>query len=158
MRRMYSEQELTKVIKEVFEAEVADGALDENIANAVDDYLEENPVDITALEGLDIEVKSITATDGIDIDELVGENGEQRFIEGDGTPNSDISGLTSAYCKWSLSGTHLMLVFAGSLASGSVVANSKYLVNFTIPSWIGAKITPVWGGAYLEFKSITLIA
>ena len=51
MRRMYSEQELTKVIKEVFEAELASGALDEQVSDAVDAYLLENPVDITALEG-----------------------------------------------------------------------------------------------------------
>ena len=51
MRRMYSEQELTKVIKEVFEAELASGALDEQVSDAVDAYLVEHPVDITALEG-----------------------------------------------------------------------------------------------------------
>ena len=51
MRRMYSEQELTNVIKAVFEQELADGALDENVSDAVDAYLVENPVDITALEG-----------------------------------------------------------------------------------------------------------
>ena len=51
MRRMYSEQELTNVIKVVFEQELADGALDESIADAVDAYLVEHPVDITALEG-----------------------------------------------------------------------------------------------------------
>ena len=51
MRRMYSEQELTNVIKKVFEEELESGALDELVSDAVDAYLVEHPVDITALEG-----------------------------------------------------------------------------------------------------------
>ena len=51
MRRMYSEQELSKIIKEVVDAEVASGEFDETIADYVDAYLVEHPVDITALEG-----------------------------------------------------------------------------------------------------------
>ena len=50
MRRMYSEQELTKVIQEVFEAELESGALDSKVSDAVDAYLVEHPVDITALD------------------------------------------------------------------------------------------------------------
>lgn len=55
MRRMYSEQELTNIIKEVFDAEVESGVFDESIADYVDAYLVEHPVDITALEGQTIE-------------------------------------------------------------------------------------------------------
>lgn len=55
MRRMYSEQELTNVIKKVFEEELESGALDELVSDAVDAYLVEHPVDITALEGQTIE-------------------------------------------------------------------------------------------------------
>ena len=51
MRRMYSEQELTNVIKKVFEEELESGALDELVSDAVDAYLVEHPVDVTALEG-----------------------------------------------------------------------------------------------------------
>ena len=59
---MYSEQELTKVIKEVFEAELESGALDELVSGAVDAYLVENPVDITALEGQTIAPAVVNAT------------------------------------------------------------------------------------------------
>ena len=51
MRRIYTEQELTDAIKEVMEQEIASGAYDESISNAVNAYLLEHPVDITALEG-----------------------------------------------------------------------------------------------------------
>ena len=65
MRRMYSEQELTKVIEVVFEKELEDGAFDEAISDAVDAYLVEHPVDITALEGQDISPKDVSATGNI---------------------------------------------------------------------------------------------
>ena len=52
---MYSEQELTKIIKEVSEAYIDEliegGEFDQAIADYVDAYLVEHPVDITALEG-----------------------------------------------------------------------------------------------------------
>lgn len=51
MKRIYTEQELTDVIKVVFEQELQSGAFDSLISDAVDAYLEEHPVDITALEG-----------------------------------------------------------------------------------------------------------
>lgn len=65
MRRMYSEQELTKIIKEVVGVYIDEGAFDESIADYVDAYLVEHPVDITALEGQDVELKSLVATDSI---------------------------------------------------------------------------------------------
>lgn len=64
MRRMYSEQELTNVIKKVFEEELESGALDELVSDAVDAYLVEHPVDVTALEGQDVELNSLDA-DGL---------------------------------------------------------------------------------------------
>ena len=51
MKRIYTEQELTDVIKVVFEEELQSGAFDSLISDAVDAYLVDHPVDITALEG-----------------------------------------------------------------------------------------------------------
>ena len=74
MRRMYSEQELTKVIQNVFEQELEDGALDDKIASAVDAYLIENPVDITALEGQTIAPSVVNATTSISAPTINGES------------------------------------------------------------------------------------
>ena len=145
MRRMYSEQELTNVIKAVFEQELEDGALDENVADAVDAYLVENPVDITALEGQDVEVKSLTATDAINgVEKLADANGNKRFLEWDLT-TATITGLTSRYAKASLSGTHLQIVYAFEYEAGTI-NNSTQLANVTIPKWIGNKIFPISTG------------
>ena len=65
MRRMYSEQELTKIIGEVFDQKIEAGAFNESIADAVDAYLVENPVDITALEGQTVAPAVVNATTSI---------------------------------------------------------------------------------------------
>lgn len=65
MRRMYSEQELTKIIGEVFDAKIEAGAFDDSISDAVDAYLVEHPVDITALEGKTIAPAVVNATTSI---------------------------------------------------------------------------------------------
>ena len=65
MRRMYSEQELTKIIGEVFDSKLEAGAFDDSISDAVDAYLVEHPVDITALEGKTIAPAVVNATTSI---------------------------------------------------------------------------------------------
>ena len=66
-----------------------------------------------------------------DISTLVNADGYGVFVTQDGTPE-EIIGLTSNYCKWSLSGTHLMLVFCGSLADATILNNSG-LVTYELP-------------------------
>ena len=88
---------------------------------------------------------------------LVDNDGHKRFIEDNGTPRTDITGLTSTYCKWSLSGTHLLLVFAGNVANTSTLANGAILCYFGVPKWILDKIYPVWS-EYLESKSFQMRA
>ena len=82
MRRMYSEQELTRVIKAVFDEEIESGALDQSIADYVDAYLVEHPVDITALEGQDIAPKDINATGDISANSFSGENAKPLYWHG----------------------------------------------------------------------------
>ena len=81
-------------------------------------------------------------------------NGNLRFIEGNGEAAA-VAGITSTYCKWSLSGTHLMLVFAGSIEDESVIANNTALVLFNLPAWVLDKIFPVWSNA-IEVKTFAL--
>ena len=88
---------------------------------------------------------------------IVDKNGHRRFIEGNGTP-ATISGFTPSYCKWSLSGTHLMLVLAGSFENETIIESNSNLADFNLPSWILEKIYPVWATIFIETKVITLNA
>ena len=76
-----------------------------------------------------------------DISNLVDSKGNPRFIEGEGTP-ATIEGFTSTYCKWSLSGTHLMLVLAGNVENETTL--SGFIVTFALPEYIMNKIYPIF--------------
>lgn len=80
--------------------------------------------------------------------------GNKRFIEGDGTP-ATITGITSSYCKWSLSGTHLMLVYAGTM-TGDISAQK--LVSFSIPEWCYDKIFPIGLNGKIEKRTMNIFS
>lgn len=85
---------------------------------------------------------------------IVDAQGHKRFIEGDGVPANDTN-INVTYCKWSLSGSHLMLVLAGSIANETTVPAGTY-AQFNLPEWIRNKIYPVFAGTRLEIKEVPL--
>ena len=79
------------------------------------------------------------------IDSLVGNNGENRFIEGEINLASTVpEGLTKIYGKWSLCGTHLMLVLCLNATNGTAITESRITDYIPLPSWILDRIYPVW--------------
>ena len=70
-------------------------------------------------------------------------DGNLRFIEGKLTL-SEVSGITFGYNKWSLSGTHLMIVLGGTIANGSQIANGTWAILDSLPQWIQNKIEPIF--------------
>lgn len=89
---------------------------------------------------------------GATLDDIVDSQGNKRFIEGNGVVPT-ITGFSFSYCKWSLSGTHLMLVCAGSIASGTTIAGLTKFADFNVPSWVKDKIVAVVGEV-IEYKNI----
>lgn len=86
-----------------------------------------------------------------DINTLVDSAGNPRFIEGD-LELEEIEGITFTYGKWSLSGTHLMIVCAGSVANGTIIGSQTYYANAYLPAYMLDKITGVTG-SLVDFKS-----
>lgn len=82
---------------------------------------------------------------GSAFEDIVDKNGNPRFVEGNGTPET-ITGVTSLYCKWSLSGTHLMLVYALTLDSDTGLSARTDICSFELPQWILDKIYPASNG------------
>ena len=87
---------------------------------------------------LDNEIKVVKKP----ISSLVDANGNDRFVEGDITPVS-MTGVTYSYKKWSLSGTHLMIVACGTITSGNKFVGGGDLFKVELPTWILAKVQPV---------------
>ena len=77
-----------------------------------------------------------------DIATLVDADGNNRFIEGDITP-ATITGLSFSYAKWSLSGTHLMIVLAGTVVANTTISDNTSLASVDVPQWILSKIYPI---------------
>lgn len=102
------------------------------------------------------ELEKVAKNTPKDITTLVDSASNPRFVESDGEPKT-LSGLTIPYCKWSLSGTHLMFVCAGSITDETTLTTGT-LATFTLPEWILNKIYPVWADQYIESKQIKLIA
>ena len=82
--------------------------------------------------------------------------GHKRFVEDDGVPLEQ-EGFTSIYCKWSLSGSHLMLVLAGTIIANTTITNATTLAQYNLPEWIRNKIYGVQQNL-LEYKSIICVA
>lgn len=76
-----------------------------------------------------------------DISNLVDSKGNPRFVEANIIPET-ITGLTFTYCKWSLSGTHLMIVLAGTCENVTLTNNATF-AEITLPDFIMNKIVPL---------------
>ena len=145
MRRMYSEQELSKIIKEVFDAEVADGVFDETIADYVDAYLVEHPVDITALEGQTIAPAIVNATTSISAPSII------ESMSGYSAELKTKSGYTfeKVYIGACKNGNKLTLSFAINVTKTDADAIGYFdLVDLVIPSAVGNNLYPTLIGGY----------
>lgn len=87
------------------------------------------------------EIEKLSKETAKDISTLVDSAGNPRFVEGNITPET-ITGLTFTYCKWSLSGTHLMIVLAGSCENVTLTNNATF-AEITLPEFIMDKIYPL---------------
>lgn len=85
-----------------------------------------------------------------DITTLVDKDGHPRFIEGVIEPN-EITGITWTYGKWSLSGTHLMIVLAGSAVSDSYTYQE--FAQFKVPQWVFDKIVSIFSDT-IAYKAV----
>lgn len=99
--------------------------------------------------------KIVKGTQGYNFANLVDKDGHPRFIEGNITIET-ISGITKSYGKWSLSGTHLMIVLACSVADATAIDGGT-LANITLPEWITNKIVPTFSNAVL-YQSVSMYA
>lgn len=117
-----------------------DGALDDDSVNPV-----QNKVIYEALQNLEMS-------------NIVDSHGNKRFVEFNGVADTNLpEGFTITYNKASLSGTHLMLVLAGTIDNGVEIPTNQSFTTFNLPSYIANKIVPVWA-IYIERKTIELIA
>ena len=90
------------------------------------------------------QVSSGNLTDVKVFEEIVDKDGHKRFIEGN-IEIKEIEGVTKQYGKWSLSGSHLLIVVSYIANSGATLGGNTTLAYVDIPSWILDKIAILFG-------------
>lgn len=80
---------------------------------------------------------------GASLESIVDKDGNPRFVEGDITMET-ITGVTQTYGKWSLSGTHLMIVLCANITNETTLSDID-IANINLPTWIVNKINPLVG-------------
>ena len=98
------------------------------------------------------QIKEFIQNEPKDIATLIDDNGHERFIEGDIAPNESLP-YTPIYFKWSLSGSHLMIVLFYSVANAATIPADTNLCEFELPSWVMDKIYPFTSNI-VERKSV----
>ena len=81
----------------------------------------------------------------VTLDDIVDKNGNNRFLEG--TLRDGSTGASITYKKWSLSGSHLMIVLVGTVSSN--LTDHTALASVTFPAYIQSKIHPLGKSAQL---------
>ena len=90
----------------------------------------------------------------IQFENIVDSHGNKRFAEGDINllPEFSNLGITKLYGKWSLSGTHLMVVIAINIPANITIPVNSVICRFTFPNYIKDKIIGLWGNT-IDVKS-----
>ena len=141
---MYSVQELSEIVSAVVGQKIEDGSFDEVIAGAVDDYLTKHPVDITALEGLDISVGSLDADGLVTGEEIIEKMSGYSFTLGD---NANFT-WEKIYAGAVKNGNKLTLVLAINVTKTAAYTSSTVTGSFTLPASVIAKLIPTTIGGY----------
>lgn len=94
------------------------------------------------------------------MEEIVDSAGNKRFVEGgiDLFVDATTLGVTKTYGRWSLSGTHLMIVLGVDIPNGTTFSNGITFAKIAIPEFVANKISILWGMDSVDFKKINLIA
>lgn len=86
---------------------------------------------------------------------LVDAQGHDRFADFDGV-GIEQEGIEVLYNKASLSGTHLLIVFALSVSNGTTITTNSALTTIKLPQWILDKIVPIQATLVTNGQPLTL--
>lgn len=90
-------------------------------------------------------------------EEIVDKDGHKRFIDGNITI-TEREGFTQTYGKYSLSGSHLLIVLALSCANTAVINDGSTIANIEIPKWVYDKLVPLYASTIIDRGEFTAYA
>ena len=90
------------------------------------------------------QIESLIQSTQKDVSTLVDSEGHERFIEGD-IEFTNTGTCSKTYGKWSLSGSHLLVVLVIEGETDETIANGEIAVLSNLPEWIKDKIIVLYG-------------
>lgn len=89
-------------------------------------------------------------------EEIIDKDGHKRFIEGDLELDESVpEGITKTYGKWSLSGSHLLIVLCLTAEDTTELSGSQVLTTINLPKWIVDKLSVIFDSiSYVDTKNI----
>lgn len=109
------------------------------------------------VDDVDIPTYHITTANGFVTVEVDGDvSARPLIVEGD-LEFEEITGVTFTYGKWSLCGTHLMVVLAGTVANGTSITFGTYYAAAKLPKFAFDKIHPI-SGALVSFQTVQYLS
>ncbi len=133
----------------------ADGTSTAEVIDIINDQIKANPTlegTEPDLEGLEVSGDKYAVPQGgggATLDDIVDSAGNKRFIEGNlNFVLPEVYPLTNVYSKWSLSGTHLMIVgvLANNTENSITIASNINIFELELPDYIMSKIIPINAG------------
>lgn len=89
---------------------------------------------------------------------IVDAQGNKRFIEGDiSLLETAEEGIAKTYGKWSLSGTHLLIVLGLSLPNTLEIVSGRKAI-LTLPKWVYDKIVVLFSASIVDYKGYVAYA
>ena len=157
MRRMFSEKQIKGIVQES-SSEVVEALKGQDISvEGITSKGIANTGGLANIGNVAISGELSASGDVKVFENIVDAEGHKRFIEGEISINEDLpSGITKTYGKWSLSGTHLMLVLVLSFPNGTELPSGNYVLARTsiLPQWILDKITPSISTSTIEITTV----
>lgn len=94
-----------------------------------------------------LHANTLTATEAKIYETIEDSAGHKRFADGAGTVGTAIGDYLDnvSYCRWTLSGSHLMIVMAGKMKRNQTIPAYTNMAKYAIPSWIRSKIYNLYG-------------
>ena len=94
------------------------------------------------------------------LEDITDKDGNNRFIEGNVNLFENVpAGVTKTYGKWSLSGSHLLIVLGLNIANATEIGSGQLIARLNdLPQWIQDKIVVLFGSNNVYRENFNLWA
>lgn len=156
MRRMFSKKQIERLVAEN-PAVVVEALQNQDVSiNGLTSKGIANTGGLANIGNVAISGELLIIGDAKIFENITDSEGHKRFIE-DNINIVETEGISKTYGKWSLSGTHLLIVLALQLSNELTLSDNQKLCDISLPEWVKSKLIPIVATT-ISFGSFTAYA